>query len=164
MIDFNCMVILICSIKNTISGIVTATIGVITSMFMITKIILQNPSPSFCIGQGATVHWDGMVIPVSAVPSVTRYCCCGWFYLYFSSSSFFFFHLPLLSFRDLNLSLSCENGPYSLGQGANMRLLPVLNMPVPTLYSGTGKITTGLTHNPTAHWDRFRPKLFVSLV
>lgn len=57
----NCIVILICSIKGTTSGI-AAAIGVITCLCP-PKIIFQDPS-SFCIGQGGTLHWDGTAVSV----------------------------------------------------------------------------------------------------
>lgn len=133
LIDFNCPVILIHSSKITTSGIVAATIVVISPLFIITKIILQNLSSSFYIGQGATVHWDGMVIPV---PLVTWYCCCGCFYLYFSSSSFSL----------LNLFFCGKNGPYSLGQGANYEIAAS-----PKYVCSSSPFWNRKTHNPAAH-------------
>lgn len=44
-----------------------------------------------------------------------------------------------------------NNGPHFMGQGANMGLLPFLNMSGPALHSGMGKITTRLIHNLAAH-------------
>lgn len=144
---------MICSSKNSTSGIVV-TIGVITSLFMITwnnppKAIIQflyRPRNHMTLELGYDIHLSSfrnmvlllllcvlLLLPLLAPPLSPPQ----------------FYELGFVLFLKTNCSL---------GQWANMRLLPVLTMSVPTLHSGMGKIATGSVHNPAAHWDRFRPK------